>query len=957
MGESREQLTVDSGAGRAQDRDGVVDGRRRSAVVIPTPLRARVRYLSTILGGVLRDQAGEEFLDLVERIRRTAIRLRTEEATDLSPLLGMIEPLDQGKMSLLVRAFGLFFHLNNLAEQQHRLSVLRRTESASPRRPYAESIDDTIRIMREASVPAAALREALSNLLVWPVFTAHPTETRRPAVLTHLRRMDNLIARLDSPGLRISEREALEEDLRNEVTLLWQTEEIREQAPTPLDEASSILHTFLDSVYEVSPRLHRDLRRSLARYYPGEEFPLRPFLRFSSWVGGDRDGNPNVAAETTATTLRLQRSLILGRYMDEVKDLAERFSVSVERVGVSAELLASLEADREELGDTLARAAEQRPGEPYYQKLTAIHERLVRACQESAAAAGERAGAYASVEAFRRDLALVAHSLEQHQGGRLARSLFDDLILRVEIFGFHLATLEIRQHSARHGATVGELLAAAGVSGYEAMGEEEREALLQRLIDGETSIDVPDEGLSANAEDVLATLRVVAGAQAEMGRQACDVYIISMASRPSHLLEAVLLAKVAGLFRMGPDGKATCPLRIVPIFEQIEDLRRAGQIMDAALSLPLYRQYVAACGDEQEVMLGYSDSSKDGGFVAANWELFRAHRELAAACGQHGVRLLLFHGRGGSIGRGGGPMGRAIRAQPRRALQGRLKFTEQGQIVFARYADPAIAHRHLEQITSALLRAMLDPAVVCDQEASDPAWEVLLGRLAEVGLRSYRQLVYETPDFYSFFEQATPIGEISLLPIASRPVFRGGDHRIEDMRAIPWMFAWHQVRCNLPGWYGLGSALSWAIEAGELETLRAMYDKWTIFRVLVNNAQVSLGVATLAVTRLYASLVYDEDLARRMMARIEEEHERTLNSILAVTGQSRLLDSMPVLQTSVIMRNPYVDPLHCAQVASLRSWRGGCPLGPADEQAWCERALSTILHSINGVAEGVEMTG
>ena len=928
----------------------------RATPRVPPALRRRLDYLGRVLGQVLREQAGTRFFRLEEHVRREAIRLRSTDPGRLPELLADVERLDVATAFQLVRAFGLYFHLNNMAEQAHRLHVLRRSESRPAARPYGESIAATVQLLHEKGVTAAEVRALLSQLLVWPVFTAHPTETRRRTVLDHLRRLEHLITGLEAPYLRLSERQALAEDLLDEVTLLWQVEEVRARAPTPLDEAASTVNTFLAGVYETTPALHRDLEASLAEFYPGEEHLARPFVRFSSWVGGDRDGNPNVRPETTAATLHMQREAILARYLAEVGELAGRFSQSARQAGVSAALLASLAADATDLPETLAAARERYPNEPYRHKLLAVHERLRRAALPPTAPAAERAGAYLSPEPFRRDLEVVADSLSEHHDERLARDLIGDLLLRLDVFGFHLATLEVRQHSARHGTAVASLLAASGRPGYEALGEGERQrVLLDRLVEpspGERTLPLPPED-----EEVVQTFRIIAALQRQLGERACDTYIISMASAPSHLLEVLLLAKEAGLLRVQPDGGVAASLRVAPIFEQIAALRGASGVLDTVLGLPLYRRYVAACGDEQEVLLGYSDSGKDGGYVAANWELYRAHCAIDAVCRKHGVRLLMFHGRGGSIGRGGGPMGSAIMAQPCGALQGRLKFTEQGQVVFARYANTAIAHRHLEQVTSALLRAALDPTVLARQEAADPAWAETMDRLAADGLAAYRGLVYETPALTTFFQQATPIGEIELLPIASRPVFRQGDRSIEHMRAIPWVFAWHQVRCNLPGWYGLGTALARASERGELERLRQMYRDWAFFQVLLDNAQVSLGVATLAVTRLYAGLVQDRALAEEIMGRIEEEFRLAVDSILAVTGQRRLLERLPVLAESVALRNPYVDPLHCVQVAMLRRWRQGCPLGPAEAQSWCELALSTILHSINAIAAGVEMTG
>jgi phosphoenolpyruvate carboxylase len=942
--------------------------RAASALAIPAALREGHSYVGGVLGRVLRDQAGQAFFEREELIRRAAIRLRSRSPLRLDRLMSLVEPLDQRETFQLVRAFGLYFHLANLAEQRYRIRALRTAESRPPNRPYAESIAGAIDDLARAGVPAAAVSKLLEHLLVWPVFTAHPTEARRRTVLGHLRRLDSLLDERDEHGaLRLSERAELESAIEEEVLLLWQTDEIRGYTPTPLDEVRSILGSFVDSVYEVAPALHRDLRRALAAAYPGAELPRRPFLRFSSWVGGDRDGNPNVTAPITRETLQIHREVILDRYVAEVGELARRLTQSLRLAGASPELLDSLAADARELPSVIAPLEDRFPGEPYRQKLRVVQERLRRASLGADSPADARVGAYDGPNAFRRDLELVARSLATHGDRRLAEDgPVGDLLLRLDVFGFHLASLEMRQHSARHTAALAEVLERAGRPGYADLSEPDRLDLLQSLLLDQGQVGGPllhdRDALSPETRDVLDVFLVLADAQKHDAR-AADTYIISMAAQPSHILEVLALARLAGVIRLGGEANGSgdsAGLRVVPIFEQIEELGRAGDVLEGTLRLPVYRRYLEASGLEQEVMLGYSDSSKDGGFVAANWKLLQAHRALAEVCNREGIRLLMFHGRGGAIGRGGGQMGRAVMSQPRGSLGGRIKFTEQGQVVFARYADPAVAHRHLEQITSSLIRAALDPSLQAQQEASDPAWETVMARLAEEGRRAYRDLVYENPRFEEFFLQATPIEEIGLLPIASRPIYRGGvesGHVIERMRAVPWTFAWHQNRCNLPGWYSMGSALASAIEAGDLEALRAMYRDWAFFRTMVDNVRISMAISTLEVTRLYSTLVGDEQTASEIMGRLEEEFARAREGLRAVIDADDPLAGMSVLARSVTMRNPYVDPLHCVQVATIRAWREGCPLGAGDEREWCDRALSIIRHSINAIAAGVQTTG
>ena len=923
---------------------------------LPPAARRISALLDTALNDLLREHAGERVAAAEGRMRAHAAELRSTPNPDLTPLIDAVSELSAPDAFELVRALGVRFHLANTMEQHHRLFALRRAESAPGGRPYAESIDDTVLALREAGVSAEAVLSTVSRMLVWPVFTAHPTEARRVTVLRHLRRIADLLSSLEAAALRTSEAGWLQRALKDEILMLWETSEVRSQAPTPLDEASSTLNSFVDSVYEVAPRLQLDLRVALAYHY-GVELPVEsPFVRFGSWVGGDRDGNPNVTANVSEQTLRLQRSLILAKHEQFMRGLAERFSQSSGRTRATPELLASIAADATLLPELARGMARAYPNEPYRQKLRVIAERLRLTREADSNGQKPPPAAYRGPDAVKRDLELVARSLRADGADRLAAGPVADAIGRIEVFGFHLATLEVRQESGRHEQAIGELLQLRGGPAYGELAEAERCETLCRQL--RSWPDAPDRRwLSADAIEVLDTFELMARAQATLGPRACDTYIISMAESPSDILEVALLAAGAGLCRSLPDGTAKSAFDIVPIFEQVEALRHAGQIMSDTLALPAYRALVRARGDVQHVMLGYSDSNKDGGFLAANWMLFKAHRALAAACASHGVRLVLFHGRGGAIGRGGGQMGKAILSQPRDALAGAIKFTEQGQVVFARYSEPGIAHRHLEQVSSALLAASLDPAVIARQEAADPAWEETLDWMAETSLRAYRALVYEDPDFESFFYYAPPINEIGLLPIASRPIFRSGAHSIRQIRAIPWVFAWNQIRCNLPGFFGLGAALTAAIDAGLLPRLRRMYDEWACFQSAIENAEISLAASSMPVTRLYLRLAGDAEAAERVMTAIERDYEQATEAILVIKQEERLLAGQPMLQASIDRRNPDVDPLHCVQVAALRAWRAGCPLGANDPQAWCRDALTTILHSINAIAAGVQTTG
>jgi phosphoenolpyruvate carboxylase len=901
-------------------------------------LREDVRLLGSLLGQVLQEQGGPQLLDLVERVRRLAISRRTEPSPEKeAELRRTLESLPLQDCGRVVRAFTLYFHLINLAEEHHRLRTLRDREVRGQPAPRPESVAAALAALRQEGTSGARLASLLERLEVQPVFTAHPTEARRASVLVHLREVADLLAALNAPQATPEERRRAVQGLLARITVLWQTDEVRSRRPSPLDEVLGGLYYLERSAWAVAPVLFRDLQEAVEEAVPEAKGAVRPFLRFGSWMGADRDGHPLVTTEVTQRTLELQRERVLRLYQQEVAALARELSVSTRRARVSEELIASAQADLQELqelGPDLPPATE-----PYRRKLHAVLERLRRTADGSP-------GGYASPQEFLRDLELVRESLEANQGGRVAGGRLQDLVVRVRTFGFHFASLDLRQESGVHGRVVAQLLRRAGVvEDYLALPEPERTALLARLLVGPP---VPLDPEDPEAAQVVRLFQALPGWQERFGQEACQTYIVSLTEGPSDVLEVLWLAAQVGLFRYGA-GEVTSRLHVVPLFERIEELRRCGEIVDTLLRTPPYRAHLAAWGNLQEVMLGYSDSNKDGGYLAANWALYRAQRVLPEVARRHGCMVRLFHGRGGAIGRGGGPTERAILAQPPEALDGRLKLTEQGEVLAARYSNPRVARRHLEQLTSALLRACL-----VNSHHPEPArrerWEAVMEELAERSRVAYRALVYDDPDFPTYFAQATPIAEIARLNVASRPPARGRLDRVEDLRAIPWVFSWTQTRTNLPGWYGLGSALDGFARAdpGAMAELRAMYAGWPFFRSVVDNAQISLGTADLEVARLYAELVEDTAVRERIYGRIREEFDLTVRRVLEVTGQRELLENSPVLQRSVRLRNPYVDPMNYLQVRLLRERRAR----PEDPEV-----AELLHHTVNGVAAGLQTTG
>ena len=914
-------------------------------------LRADVDVLGSLLGDVLREQGGNALFETVERLRKQAITERVSPAeADGRILPQLAASLDLDLALEVSNAFGVFFHLVNLAEENHRLRNLRQREAASYPEPRYESVRAAIAELARSGVPGEDIANFLPHLLVKPVFTAHPSEARRRTVLEHLRTIAQCIAQFDAPALEQPPRAraALLDELRANITLLWQTAQVRPSLPTPLHEVSNALYYFEGTLFDVVPKLYRDLEEALDEFYPGLNVTVPPFLCFGSWTGGDRDGNPAVTPEVTETTLRLQRQVALDRYRRDLADLVERLSPALSRVPVSVPLLASLRGDAEMLPHLAKEVEARNPEEPYRKKLNFVRARLdLTASREE--------GGYSGPEEMLADLEIIRDSLRQNRGARLAGAFLGDLVRRVQVFGFHLAQLDIREHSEKHSQTLHEVLAAMGVCpNYLGLDEESKRSLLVQLISTPRPLIPATLNFSSMTNEVIQVFRTIARMQDEVGQTACQTYIISMTRQVSDVLGVQLLAKEAGLFRIDGEGRATSRLQIVPLLEEVSELRGAGQFTSDLLATPLLRANIDAWNKQLEIMLGYSDSNKGGGLLASNWELYRAAESAGEVCSKQGVTLTLFHGRGGAIGRGGGPTERAIMAQPRGASEGRLKFTEQGEVIFARYAHPAIAHRHLEQVINAVLRAGLSPAVVAARSAPQSVVLATADAMAQASLDAYRDLVFRTPEFPQYFFNATPIAELGQHRYASRPVTRRQLHGLEDIRAIPWVFAWTQSRHNLPGWYGLGSGLQTVMSCSPhgAESLSEMYREWPFFRSVIDNAQISLGTADLEIARLYASLVTDEPTRGKVYGRIVAEKELTEKAILGITGQTTILDASPVLQQSIRLRNPYVDPMSCIQVELLRRMRELPESDPGRE-----KILLMVLQCINGIAAGLQTTG
>ncbi len=909
-------------------------------------LRQKIRLLGNLLGETIVEQEGAELFALEEEIRQLAKARRAGDPDAAARILARVESLvvDLDKTMAVLKAFTAYFQLVNLAEEEQRARVLweRALRVEQEGRPMRETITAAIQTLREEGLTADQLRELLQELVIMPVFTAHPTEAKRRAILLKLRRLSQLLYELDFHRLLPSEEQERVKRIHEIITALWQSDETRQRRPTVLDEVRQGLYFFETTLFDLVPQIYRELEQALEQAYPGESFSLPPFLRYGSWMGGDRDGNPFVTLQVTEETLREHKGRALRLYAARVEDLYNHLTMARTRVGFTPEFLRSLEADLKLVPPEELDVLERFSMEPYRQKLILMYRRLMAAADENGKPWAKQVPnprAYHRVDDFLRDLELIRESLERNRGHRLAQGQLADLICQARVFGFHLATLDIRQHSDRHRSAVAEIFQRYQlVNDYAKLPEEEKIRLLTQEIQSPRPLTAQLD-FSPETNESVALFRLIREARSRIDPEAIQTYIVSMTTSVSHILEVLLLAKDAGLF-----GK----LDVAPLFETIQDLDQAGQVMTTLFENPIYREHLAQREDRQQIMIGYSDSNKDGGYLRANWMLYKAQKSLAQTCDAHGVKLWLFHGRGGSIGRGGGPANRAILAQPAESIRGRIKMTEQGEVISNRYGNPRIAHRHLEQVVNAvLLSSGRRPRLAREEE-----WAHVLEEVSRYAEEKYRSLV-DRPEFLTYFQQSTPIEIMELLNMGSRPARRRKSNNIRDLRAIPWVFSWTQSRVHLPGWYGLGSGITgWMEASGDpqagLATLHEMYDAWPFFHTAIDLAQMSLAIADMHIAQLYARLA-DPQIRESILADILDEHRRSERIVLDITGQKSLLERERWLKESIRLRNPYVDPLNYIQVALMARYRQD---GKANE-----RLIQALRLSVNGIAAGLQSTG
>jgi phosphoenolpyruvate carboxylase len=907
----------------------------RSSDIKEAPLRRDVRSLGMLLGQVLREQAGEQLFEEVEELRQIAIQrreagLQTEDGQAFATALDGVHSLDPSQAYRLARAFAFYFELINLAETNHRKR--RRLSLQLSGEAQRGSLRGTLRAMRAAGVTGEEALDWLRSISVIPVFTAHPTEVARRVVTFKRHRIADLLEQLDRIPLSDEQLQQLEESLAAEITALWETDEVRTRRPTVLDEVNMGLDYYDASIYETLPSLYTEVAAAFEAEYGMcinlTEMPL--LLSFGSWIGGDRDGNPFVTPEITRKALRMAREHLLAHYQQQLGTMLDLLTSSEQQTPVSSALGQRLQGYLDALNSKGPEAFQELyENEAYRRFISCIRARLAGLV---APASPEATGLppYKSAAEFLSDLELMHASLVENCGPRLAHTLVDPLILEARTYGLYLQTLDIRQHARLHAAALEE----AGAW----------------KCDPDRALSAPGP-LSPASADVIDTFRAIAELKASSSPEAIRHYVISGAGSTEDIMNVIWLARLGGVRVEGTtDDPGLMP---VPLFESIEDLRNAPAICRELWQSPSYRQLLESWGNTQEVMLGYSDSAKDGGMLTSTWEIFRAHRALHQVANECGVRLRLFHGRGGTVGRGGGPTHRAIYAQPAGAFSGALRITEQGEVLNWKYSDVILAERNLELMIAASLDALARP------NARDPhghftgvlapEWEAAFSDLSDAAFAFYREHILEDPEVLQYFEEATPVAELEHAKIGSRPARRGGRRSLDALRAIPWVFGWTQSRQLVPAWFGVGHALSsYAERPDGAAVLATMAREFPLFIDLVRNVEMALAKSDFGIAQLYASLVTDAGVRDRVFSKLEAEFHRARQSILAITGQSELLENNPVLARSIRLRNPYVDPISLIQVELLRRKRAG------DDSDAINRALSA---TINGIAAGLRNTG
>lgn len=923
-------------------------------------LRSRVRLFGNILGKILQDHAGEKVFNAVEALRKGHIGLRqAEDARKRQRLDALVKSLDPDSLAQVVRAFSLYFSLVNIAEEafQHK----QRRRQVSRNGPLWDgSFDATLREFHGEVTTPEQLQYLLDHLAYIPVFTAHPTESKRRTVMEALRRIFVISEELEVSRLSRIQKTAIYNKLERNIRILFETNEVRITKLNVIDEVRNGLYYFRECLFHAVPETYRYLENAIQRTYGSNprsgNLRVPSFIRFGSWIGGDRDGNPFVKPETTVTAVRLQSLEILREYYGRIRQLQKILTLSTEFCQPADEFLQSLARNEVEMPDVFADHPQRYRQEPYRRKLVFMQKRIECNIARLAHRLDEgplpdNGYCYVNERELLQDLYLIRDSLISHRDQIIAEGELQDLIRLAETFGFYLAHLDLRQESTIHSNTVGEVLAKLDGTDYAALEETARMALLADWL-GKTPPAIDTDGFSDMSRETLQTFSVMAQMREEISPEVFGNYVISMTHSASHVMEVLFLAWLAGLAGRR-NGEWFCHIRISPLFETIEDLEHIEPVMGQLLSNTTYAALLQAAGNHQEVMLGYSDSCKDGGILASAWNLYQAQQQITRLARQHGVKLRMFHGRGGTIGRGGGPTHDAILSQPTGTVHGEIKFTEQGEVLSYKYSNTETAVYELSMGITGLMKASRN--LIRKPEPDDPDYLAIMQELAAEGERRYRELTDETPGFLDYFYEATPVSEIALMNIGSRPSHRKQTDRSKgSVRAIGWVFGWAQSRHTLPAWYGIGAALeSWQrLHPQRIGKLQEMYRHWPFFRALLSNSQMALFKADMRIAESYVSLCHDQSTARSIFRTIQEEFQRTVDKVLEVAGLEELMAETPHLALSLKRRNPYLDPLNQIQVILLRRVRD-----ESVDQETRNQWLNPLLRSINAIAAGMRNTG
>ncbi len=902
-----------------------------------THIRQDVRFLMGLLSDIIKEQEGEELLLKIEQIRTLAKEIRhTHNPLLVESQKKLIASLTLTESYHVARSFTIYFQLVNIAEEVQRIRRLRDYDKSedvlqdmSLRKLFKELMED--------GFTPKEITNFISESDIQPVLTAHPTEAKRKTVLDHLFFISGQLIQLDRPDLTYSERDYLTKNIKETLEILWQTSEVRSRKVEVLDEVDQTLYYFDRTIIMLIANMHEKIHREFHRLGVEIDEELKPFLHFGSWVGSDRDGNPNVTAEITKTVARKQRQVIINFYLKQIEGFIKKSSQSDQYIDFTKKFYDSLERDRALMPDLAHDLNRYETQELYRKKFSFIHRRLTLVLIDAKAA-------YKNADEFIEDLEIVKESLLKHKGMLAANGDLKRLIIQAKTFGFHLARLDFRDHSGKLRKTITELF----------KGETTQAELLDAL--NEKVVRKWPHVTSNEAKDILEQMAMFRFLKEKFDPNIVDAYIISMTESAWDMLALFYLAKREGIIEIAHKRVKVANMGLVPLFETIHGLETAHEVMEGLFKIPIYRSYLKARGDVQEIMLGYSDSSKDGGYLAANWNLYMAQKNLHKVAEKYGISLKFFHGKGGTIDRGGGESHKAILGQPYSASEGRIKLTEQGEVVSQKYANSMVAKRNLEQLISAVVTANLVTNKEIKHNAKIKVWEERLKHLSSSSFTFYRNLVFGTPGFLDFYHEATPINVLKITKIGSRPSARGNLRSFEQLRAIPWVFSWVQSRYIISAWYGVGAALRQYIDDNPedgLAQLQEMYRQWPLFNSMMHNVQASLAKTDLYIAQLYADIVEDETLRAKIHTMISDEYERALNVVLEITEQQELLDYHKVLQESIKLRNPYVDPLNYIQVHFLKEQSKLSATSDTKRAAIDEILLLTV----NGIASGMKSTG